>query len=117
MQSLSDDEREEVLGEVLHDELKAILEAVGDLQRQAAILPSMQADIADLKQDMKIVKAAVTDISREHRDFDRRLSQLESTQAHTTATCASSRRVQPRRATETESPRRRAAPGSGHALR
>lgn len=77
--TLSDDERKEILGEVLHDELKAIFEAVSGLQETVAVLPQIQADIADLKQDMKMVKAAVTDLSREHRGFDRRLSQLEST--------------------------------------
>lgn len=67
----------QVLGEVLHDQLKAILEAVGDLQRQVAILPSMQADISELKQDMKIVKAAITDLSKQGSDHERRLTQLE----------------------------------------
>lgn len=77
MQSLRDDEMKQVLGEVLHDQLKAILEAVGDLQRQVAILPSMQADISELKQDMKIVKAAITDLSKQGSDHERRLTQLE----------------------------------------
>jgi len=79
MRSLSDDERKQVLGEVLHGELKAILEAVGGLQQAAAaVLPSMQADIAELKQDMKIVKAAVTDLSRQSNDHEQRLTRLEA---------------------------------------
>jgi septal ring factor EnvC (AmiA/AmiB activator) len=79
MQSLSDNERREVLGEVLHDELQAIFELVKGVPAIRQELHQVQADIADLKQDMRVVKAAVTDLSKEHRDFDRRLSQLEST--------------------------------------
>jgi hypothetical protein len=78
MQSLSDDERKEVLGEVLHDELQAILELVKDVPSIRQGLHLVQADVAELKQDMKVVKAAVTDLSKEHHDFERRLSQLES---------------------------------------
>lgn len=78
MQSLSNDERREVLGEVLHDELKAILEYVKDMPVLRQELHQVQADVAELKQDMKVVKAAVTDLSAVQHDFDRRLSHLES---------------------------------------
>jgi uncharacterized protein YlxW (UPF0749 family) len=41
-------------------------------------LHQVQADVAELKQDMKVVKAAVTDLGTAQHDFDRRLSRLES---------------------------------------
>jgi cell division protein FtsB len=55
-----------------------VLEAVGDMQRQVAVLPAMQQDIAELKQDMKVVKAAVTDLSDQVHDHERRIGDLES---------------------------------------
>ena len=54
-----------VLMEDQNGKLDAVLEAVGDMQRKVAALPAMQQDIAELKQDMKVVKAAVMDISRD----------------------------------------------------
>jgi peptidoglycan hydrolase CwlO-like protein len=78
MQSLSDDERKEVLGEVLAHELSAIHDLVKDV-------PSIKKDVHDLKEsvdelqsDMKIVKAAVTDVSRQQKDHERRLIHLEA---------------------------------------
>jgi septal ring factor EnvC (AmiA/AmiB activator) len=78
MQSLSDDERKQVLGEVLHDELQAILELVKDVPAIRHDLTQVQSDISELKQDMKIVKAAVTDLSRQGQDHERRLTRLEA---------------------------------------
>lgn len=78
MQSLSDDERKEVFGEVLHDELRAIFELVKDVPAIKQELHQVHTDVDELKQDMKVIKAAVTDLSKEQRDLDRRLSQLES---------------------------------------
>jgi uncharacterized protein YoxC len=54
-----------VLLEQIVDQNKAVLEAVGDMQQKVAVLPTMQRDIAELKQDMKVVKAAVADLSNE----------------------------------------------------
>ena len=54
-----------VLMEDQNGKLDAMLEAVGDMQKKVAILPAMQQDIVELKQDMKVVKAAVQDVSRE----------------------------------------------------
>lgn len=54
------------------DQNKAVLEAVGDMQQKVALLPTMQQDIAELKQDVKIIKAAVGDLSRnlaEHKSL------------------------------------------------
>jgi len=42
-----------------------VLEAVGDIQRKVARLDGIERDVAELKQDMKVVKAAVVDLSRD----------------------------------------------------
>jgi hypothetical protein len=54
-----------VLMEHVIDQNRAVLEAVGDMQQKVATLPTMQQDIAELKQDVRVIKAAVTDLSRD----------------------------------------------------
>lgn len=78
MQSLGDDERKQVLGEVLHDELKAILELVKGIPVIRQELQQMHAEVDELKADMKLVKAAVTDLSKQSSDHERRLTRLEA---------------------------------------
>jgi hypothetical protein len=53
-----------VLMEHVADQNKAVLEAVGDIQRKVADLPT-RAEFDELKQDVKIIKAAVGDLSRD----------------------------------------------------
>lgn len=74
----SNDEYVAILLEELRDQNKAVLEAVSDIQRSVSDLPVMKHDIADLKQDMKVVKAAVTDMSHELKDHEARISRLEA---------------------------------------
>ncbi len=74
----SDDTYIGALLEEIRDQNKVVLESVGDMQRQVAVLPAMQQDIAELKQDMKVVKAAVTDLSRQVNDHERRIGDLET---------------------------------------
>lgn len=57
---------------------QTILEAVSDMQQHTSKIPQMQEDNHELKQDMKIVKAAVTDTSREVHEIDQRVSQVEA---------------------------------------
>ncbi len=57
-----------VLMEQVVDQNRAVLEAVGDMQQKVALLPAMQQDIAELKQDMKVVKAAVTATNRDLKE-------------------------------------------------
>ena len=54
-----------VLVEHVIDQNRAVLEAVGDIQRKVARLDGIERDVAELKQDMKVVKAAVMDVSRD----------------------------------------------------
>jgi phage shock protein A len=60
MQSLDDDERKQVLGEVLADELKAIHELVKDVPSIKQDVHALKEDVSELKSDMKVVKAANT---------------------------------------------------------
>jgi len=53
-----------VLMEDQNGKLDAVLEAVGDIQRKVADLPT-RAEFDELKQDVRIIKAAVVDVSRD----------------------------------------------------
>ena len=56
-----------VLLEQIVDQNKAVLEAVGDIQRKVGDLPT-RAELNELKQDMKVVKAAVTATNRDLKE-------------------------------------------------
>lgn len=75
--SKSDDNYIGILLEQIRDQNKAVLEAVGAMQQQVARIPAIEADVAELKQDMKVVKAAVTDQGRQVHDHGRRIGNLE----------------------------------------
>lgn len=55
----------EVLLEQIVGQNQAVFEAVGDIQTKVAKLDGIERDVAELKRDMKVVKAAVTDLSHE----------------------------------------------------
>jgi len=78
MQSLNDDERKQVLGEVLADELKAIHELVKDVPSIKNDIRELKENANELKSDMKIVKAAVTDVSKQQKDHEHRITRLEA---------------------------------------
>ncbi len=65
--SNSDDNYVGLLLEQIRDQNKAVLEAVGDIQRKVADLPT-RAEFNELKQDMKVVKAAVTATNRDLKE-------------------------------------------------
>lgn len=77
MQSLNDDERKGVLGVVLADELKAILEYVKDVPVIMRKVFKLDEDVSELQSDMKVVKTAVTDMSRQISDHEIRITRLE----------------------------------------
>ena len=54
-----------VLMEQQNAKLDAVLEAVRDMQKKVAVLPRVEQDVAELKQDTKVVKAAVTATNRD----------------------------------------------------
>ena len=63
-----------VLMEDQNAKLDAVLEAVGDIQTKVADLPTRN-EFEELQQDVKTIKAAVTDLSRD-------LEQHKSLPAH-----------------------------------
>jgi len=66
-----------VLVEHVIDQNRAVLEAVGDIQRKVADLPTraefneLRQDVTELKQDVKVVKAAVTATNRDLAEHKR----------------------------------------------
>lgn len=60
-----------IFSEQISGELRAIHEVLGDIQQRVSKLPAMEADIADLKSDMHVVKAAVKDTNREPHSITR----------------------------------------------
>ncbi len=65
-----------VLMEQQNAKLDGVLEAVRDIQRKVADLPT-RAEFDELKQDMKVVKAAVTATNRdlaEHKSLPAHLA-------------------------------------------
>ncbi len=73
-----DDKYIGILLEEIRDQNKAVLEAVDDMQKNVAKIPAIEEDVAELKQDVKIVKAAVTDTSKQQGDHEDRISRLET---------------------------------------
>ena len=76
--SNADDNYIGVILEEIRDQNKAVLEAVGDIQKQVAELPTIRKDLGELTDDMKIVKAAVSDQSKQLQDHERRIGNLEA---------------------------------------
>jgi len=77
MQGMNDDERRQVLGEVLMDELKAIREYVQDIPAIKQDVQQLKTDVDEIRPDVKVIKAAVTDQSRQLARHDARLGNLE----------------------------------------
>ena len=72
MHSLSDDEKREVLGEVLADELKAIHELVSHVPVITKKVNTLDHNIQIIKSDVKAIKAVV-------KNHEARLTHLGST--------------------------------------
>lgn len=61
MQSPNDDERKEALGEVLADELKAILEYVKDVPAMQNELHQVHATVNDISDRLSVLEHVVKD--------------------------------------------------------
>lgn len=61
MQSPNDDERKEALGEVLADELKAILEYVKDMPAMQNELHQVHATVNDISDRLSVLEHVVKD--------------------------------------------------------
>jgi len=66
-----------VLMEDQNGKLDAVLEAVGDIQRKVADLPTRD-EFDELKQDMKVVKASVRSLSAQVHDHEMRIGRVET---------------------------------------
>jgi len=77
MQSLNNDERKQVLGEVLSDELKVIRGYVQDVPLLKQDIQMIKVDVSELLSNIKVVKTAVTDISRQLVNHELRITRLE----------------------------------------
>jgi len=60
MHSLNNDERRKVLGEVLADELKVIMEYVKDVPHIKRKVDTLDKDMREVKSDIKVIKATLT---------------------------------------------------------
>jgi hypothetical protein len=69
MQSLSDDERRTVLGEVLMDELKAIHELVQDVPAIKKKVDKLEEDMSEVKAGIKVIKSVVKKHSDEIKEL------------------------------------------------
>jgi polyhydroxyalkanoate synthesis regulator phasin len=67
-----------ILLEEIRDQNKAILEGQKD-QASRADMRRLEQDIAELKDDMQVVKAAVKATNRDVVALDRRVTRLEAT--------------------------------------
>ncbi len=75
--SKSDSDYIDVLLEEIRDQNKAVLEVVGDMQTEVARIKSIEDNVEELKSDMKVVKAAVTDVSKQENEQNHRITRLE----------------------------------------
>ncbi len=78
MQSLSEGEKRQVLGSVLADQLAAIQESVKDVPEIKQQLQKLDQDILQIGSDMKIVKAAITDITQQINEHENQLRHLQA---------------------------------------
>lgn len=63
--------------EDINSKFDRVIEAV-DQVRQDVRATAKQSDLEDVKSDVKVVKAAVTDVSTQVNKHDQRLSNLEA---------------------------------------
>lgn len=67
-----------VLLEEIRGQNEAVLEIVGDMQEQVAEIPKIQRDIQEIKGDIKVMKAVLTDHSGQLHDHEHRIGALEA---------------------------------------
>ena len=78
MPDIDDELAKGAIGEEILSQIKLVLEVVS-AQPTRTEFNELKGDVADLKADMHVVKAAVTEISQELRGHDARLLDLETT--------------------------------------
>jgi hypothetical protein len=77
MQDLTDDDRKQVLGEVLMDEFRVIREMLGDLPTRTEF-NQLKERVDEIGGDVEVIKLAVTDQSRQLKNHEHRITALEA---------------------------------------
>jgi hypothetical protein len=67
-----------VMLKTIRDEVRIIIEAVGDMQKNVAYIPPLRDAIYELQQDMRTSRAAILDVSRQVYDHEVRITKLEA---------------------------------------
>ncbi len=75
---MSEDEKQQVLGSVLADQLSAIQEAVKDVPEIKIKLDKMERILSDVGSDVRVSKAAITDLSHQVNEHERQIARLQS---------------------------------------
>ncbi|MCL4358119.1 hypothetical protein M1512_04490 [Patescibacteria group bacterium] len=78
MQSLSEDEKRQVLGSVLADQLKAIQDAISNVPEIKSQLDKLDRSMSEMADDLKVVKAAMTHMSNQVNEHEQRIGRLET---------------------------------------
>jgi carbon monoxide dehydrogenase subunit G len=79
--SNTDDNYIGIILEEIRDQNKAVLEAVGDMQQNVALIPGIKEDTQELKQNVRTIKTAVTATNKDMADLDTRVTILEQVSA------------------------------------
>lgn len=72
-----DDAYTNIILEEIRDQNKAVLEAVGAMREELEQVPKRE-EFEDLKQDVKIIREAVTATNKDVAGLDQRVSALEA---------------------------------------
>jgi peptidoglycan hydrolase CwlO-like protein len=67
-----------MLLEDMNSKFDFLIEAVGQMRDEIKSLPAVDANVQEIKADIKIVKAAVVDTSSQVQQQDKRITRLES---------------------------------------
>ncbi len=67
----------DILSKEIRDQFRAVIELVAQLQGNMGTL-AKATEMEDVKNDVKVIKKVVTDISRQQTDHEGRISRLEA---------------------------------------
>ena len=69
-----------ILLEEIRDQFRAVIEMVSQMQDNMQFL-AKTAELEVVKDDIRVIKKVVTDISRQQKDHEKRITKLESVHA------------------------------------
>ncbi len=78
MQSLGEEEKRQVLGSVLADQLSAIQEAVKDVPEIKKQLADIDVGLHKLTDDLNVIKAAINSISEQVNHHERQIAEIQT---------------------------------------